>query len=329
VRPAPTPLICEFITSRRQEYGVAPICRALDVLGVQIAPRTYRAHLSRPPSKRALWDATITEVLSGYYEPGADGRRVPESLYGARKMWAHVLREGIPVARCTVERLMRANGWRGATRARTVRTTVPDPAAARAGDLVHRQFHAEAPGLLHVADFTYVPLAGGGFGYTAFVIDAYAGLIPGWECSPSKHTRFVQKAIRQAAAYRRRQGHPLADGAIHHSDAGSQYTSVHFGQTLFLEGLTPSIGTVGDALDNALAETTIGLYKTECVREDSPFRHGPIRTLADLEEITSAWVAWYNEKRLMHRLGRIPPAEAEAAYYATTDTAQPAAPHTK
>ena len=206
---------------------------------------------------------------------------------------------------------MRAHGWRGATRARTVRTTVADPAATRAPDLVNRHFHAAAPGLLHVADFTYVPLAGGGFGYTAFVIDAYAGLIPGWECSTSKHTDFVEAAIRQAVAYRRRQGRPLGEGAIHHSDAGSQYTAVHFGQALFLEGLTPSIGSVGDAYDNALAETTIGLYKTECVRDGSPFRRGPIRTLANLEHITSAWVHWYNTNRLMHRFGRIPPAEAK------------------
>jgi putative transposase len=242
------PLICEFIASRRQEYGVTPICRALGVLGVQIAPRTYRAHLARPPAKRALWDAAITEVLAGHYEPDEQGRRPPECLYGATKMWAYLKRESIEVARCTVERLMRGNGWRGATRARKVRTTVADPAATRAPDLVNRQFHAAAPGLLHVADFTYVPLAGGGFGYTAFVIDAYAGLIPGWECSTSKHTDFVEAAIRQAVAYRRRQGRPLGEGAIHHSDAGSQYTAVHFGQTLFLEGLTPSIGSVGDSL---------------------------------------------------------------------------------
>jgi transposase InsO family protein len=150
----------------------------------------------------------------------------------------------------------------------------------------------------------------------------------GWECSTSKHTDFVEAAIRQAVAYRRRQGRPLGAGAIHHSDAGSQYTAVHFGQTLFLEGLTPSIGSVGDAYDNALAETTIGLYKTECVRDGSPFRRGPIHTLVDLEEITSAWVHWYNTRRLMHRLGRIPPAEAETAYYAATDAATPAASHT-
>ena len=190
-------------------------------------------------------------------------------------MWAHLNRQGIPVAKCTVERLKRAHGWRGVTRGRRVRTTVADPGAARAPDLVRRQFKASRPGQLPVADFTCVPLAGGRFAYTAFVIDAFAGLIPGWECSASKQAAFVESAIRQAAEYRARQGHPITD-AIHHSDAGSQYTSVHFTETLMLAGLIPSTGTVGDALDNALAETTIGLCKTECIRDGSPFRNGPL-----------------------------------------------------
>ena len=147
-----------------------------------------------------------------------------------------------------------------------------DPGHSRAPDLVKRHFQAGRPGQLHVADFTYVPLDGGGFGYTAFVVDAFAGLIAGWECSLCKQTAFVERAVRQAAALRARQGHPLGGGAVHHSDAGSQYTSVHFTETLLLEGLAPSVGTVGDALDNALAETTVGLYKTECTRVGSPFR---------------------------------------------------------
>jgi putative transposase len=292
-----------------------PICRALAGQGIAIAPRTYWARRSRPSSRRALRDAALTEILAGIYEPGPDGRRPPECLYGSVKMWEHLSRQGIRAARCTVERLMRANRWRGVTRARTVRTTIPDPAHGRAPDLVQRHFTAERPGQLHVADFTYVPLDGGGFGYTAFVIDAFAGLIAGWDCSLSKQTAFVERAIRQAAALRARQGHPLGSGAICHSDAGSQYTSVHYTETLMLAGLTPSVGTVGDALDNALAETTIGLYKTECIRADSPFRSGPLRTLADLEDITGAWVHWYNTARLMHRLGRRPPVEAEAEYY--------------
>ncbi|MFZ0834902.1 MAG: IS3 family transposase [Mycobacterium sp.] len=314
VRPA-TPVICAFIDAHREEFGVVPICRALGVHGVQIAPRTYWARRASAPSKRALWDTTITEILAGYYEPDEKGERPPESLYGSLKMWAHLQREGIPVARRTVERIMRANGWRGVTRARRApRTTEPDPAAARAPDLVGRQWRVAAPNVLEVADFTYVPMVAG-FGYTAFVVDAYAGLIAGWECSLRKDTGFVERALRHAATFRARQGRPF-DDAIHHSDAGSQYTAIHYGETLMLEGLRPSVGTVGDALDNALCETTIGLYKTECVREGSPFRPGPIRTLTDLEDITSAWVSWYNERRLMHRLSRRPPAESEAEYYA-------------
>ena len=182
-----------------------------------------------------------------------------------------------------------------------------------AGDL-RPAGRVDAPNLLVVADFTYAPMTCG-FGYTAFVVDAYAGLIAGWECSLRKDRAFVERALRHAAAFRTRQGHPF-DTVIHHSDAGSQYTAIHYGETLMLEGLIPSIGTVGDALDNALCETTIGLYKTECVREGSPFRNGPINSLSDLENMTSKWVAWYNASRLMHRLGRRPPAEAEAEYYA-------------
>jgi putative transposase len=326
VRPA-TPLICEFIDDGKERFGVAPICRALSAHGIQIAPRTYWARWSAAPGKRELWDTTVAEILAGIYEPDERGRRPPESLYGTLKMWAWLNRQGIPVAKCTIERLKRAHGWRGATRARRTRTTAADPAASRAPDLVRRRFTAARPGQLHVADFTYVPLAAG-FGYTAFIIDAFAGLIPGWECSLSKETAFVESAIRQAAAYRARQGYPLTGTAIHHSDAGSQYTSVHFAETLMLAGMIPSIGTVGDALDNALAETTIGLYKTECVRDGSPFRTGPLATLADLENITSAWVHWYNISRLMHRLGRRPPAEAEAEYYAHNYVGQPADHHT-
>ncbi len=314
MRPA-TSLICAFIDAHKDAYGVAPICRALVVHGVHIAPRTYWAHRLAAPSKRALWDTTITEILAGVYEPDAEGKRPPECLYGSLKMWAHLQRQGIPVARCTVEKIMRARGWRGVTRARRPpRTTEADPGAARAPDLVGRRWRVAAPNLLEVADFTYVPMVVG-FGYTAFVIDAYAGLIPGWECSLRKDTGFVERALRHAAAFRARQGHPF-DDTIHHSDAGSQYTAIHFTESLMLAGLKPSIGSVGDALDNGLAETTIGLYKTECVREGSPFRTGPIDTLADLENMTSAWVSWYNESRLMHRLGRRPPAEAEAEYYA-------------
>jgi putative transposase len=317
-------LICAFVAEHRARFGVASICRVLTQHGCQIAPRTFFAWARRAPSKRSLWDTVITHILAGYYEPDEHGRRKPESLYGSVKMWAHLNREGITVAKCTVERLMRVHGWHGVRRMKKVRTTVPDPAAERAPDLVKRQFRAPAPNRLLVADFTYVRMASGCFAYTAFVIDAYANRIVGWECSTTKHTNFVESAIRQAVALRAREGHQLS-GVVHHSDAGSQYTSVHFGETLMLNQMLPSIGTVGDAFDNALAETTIGLYKHECVRPDSPFRRGPLDRLSDLEMITANWVHWYNTGRLMHHLGRIPPVEAEANYDAQTRDGQSAA----
>lgn len=317
--------MCAFITEHKSRFGVVPICRVLSEHGWKIAPRTFYDWQSRPPSKRSLWDTTITEVLAGYYEPDENRRRRPESLYGSLKMWAHLRREGIVVARCTIERLMKANGWQGVTRSKKVRTTIPDPTATRARDLVDRNWKVDAPGELVVADFTYVPMAGGWHAYTAFVVDAYADRIDGWECSTSKETALVESALHQASGFRTRQGDP-AIGTIHHSDAGSQYTSVRYSETLFLAGMIPSVGTVADAYDNALCETIIGLYKTECIRAGSPFRNGPLATIADLEEVTSAWVHWYNNHRLMHRLGRIPPAEYEAHHYARIRDGQPTSP---
>jgi len=226
--------------------------------GVTIAPRTFHAWVTRAPSKRSLWDATITEVLTGYYEPDENGRKKPESLYGSLKMWAHLQREGIPVAKSTVERLMRAIGWQGVRRQKKVRTTIPDPAAERAPDLVDRQFTVPAPNRLLVADFTYVKLVTGVFAYVAFVIDAYAGAIIGWEASISKETRFVESAIRQAAALRTRQGHPI-DGAIHHSDAGSQGGFQGSSQHLKGEGVAhgPQRGAA-DELGRAEADAVAG-----------------------------------------------------------------------
>lgn len=280
-------MICRFIAEHREEFGVAPICRVLTEHGAAIAPRTFYAWLARPLSKRALWDATITAVLASYYvERDEHGRRKPESLYGSLKMWAHLQRQGIEVARCTVERLMRVNGWRGATRAKRVRTTIAEPSAPRPPDLVDRNFRVERPDALYVADFTYVRMVPC-FAYTAFVIDAFAGTIVGWEVSTSKETAFVERAVNQACMLRAMQGNPLRERTIHHSDAGSQYTALRFGETLFLQGLRPSIGSVGDAYDNALAETTIGLYKAECIADDSPFRKGPLRIVGDVEEATS------------------------------------------
>ncbi len=314
-------MVCRFIAEHRERYGVAPICRALRThLGIPIAPRTFHAWLVRGPSRRALWETTLTEILAGYYEPDEHGRRRPESLYGAAKMWAHLRRQGIPAARCTVERLMRRHGWRGVTRSARVRTTIPHPDHPRAPDLVDRRFTVQTPNELFVADFTYVRIgaAGGGhrgFVYVAFVIDAFAGTIVGWDVSARPTADMVERALIDALTTRRRQRHPVGPGAIHHSDAGSQYTSIAFGARLLTEGLAGSIGTVGDAYDNALAETTIGLYKTECIQPGSPFHTG-LASFADVELATATWVHWYNTSRLMHRLGRRPPLEAEQEHYA-------------
>lgn len=310
-------MICAFIASVAGRFPIVAACRALTAHGIAVSPRTYHARRSRPPSPRELRDEWLTSIMAGIFEPGDNGRRRPESLYGAVKAWGWLRREGITVARCTVERLMRANGWRGNVRGRRkVRTTVAEPRDPRAPDLVNRDFRASRPGQLLVADFTYVPLAGGGFGYVAFIVDAFAGTIAGWECSLSRTTAFIQRAIGQAGAHlKRAAGGRLAGRVIHHSDAGSQYTSLRCAETLMLAGLTPSVGSVGDAYDNALAETTIGLYKSECTADGSPFRDGPITSLAGLEKITAAWVHWYDHQRLMHRTGLRPPAEADAAYW--------------
>jgi putative transposase len=192
VRPA-IPLICQFIDENKERSGVVPACRALTVHGIKIAPRTYWARRACGPGRRGLRDMTVTEILAGIYEPGVNGCRPPEALYGNVKMWGYLQRQGVEAARCTIERLKRAHGWRGVTRARRPpRATVADPAATRAPDLVRRQFGASRPGELVVADFTYVPVDTGRFGYAAFVIDAFAGFIPGWECSLSEKTAFVE-----------------------------------------------------------------------------------------------------------------------------------------
>lgn len=316
--------LCEFIEAHRQQFGVAPICRALASYDLSIAPNTYRAWRRRGPSKRALWDATITEILAGYYEPDEHGHKPPESLYGSRKMWAHLQRDGIEVARCTVERLMQINGWQGVTRHKKIRTTVPDPDAARPEDLVDRQFHRSAPDLLWVADFTYVIRLEGRWCYTAFTIDAFAGTIVGWQTASHATRNMVQASFDAGVELRARHGHPVQPGAIHHSDAGSQYTALKFAGQLAEADFQPSIGSVGDAYDNALAETTIGLYKTECTALGSPFNPDGFDTVGDVEAGTAEWVHWYNTRRLMHRLGRRPPAEAEAEYYAQQQADQPA-----
>ena len=229
--------------------------------------------------------------------------------YGARKVWLALNRDGIAVARCTVERLMRELGLAGARRGKKVRTTVPGQGAARPADLVKRRFSPPAPDRLWVADFTYVP-TWSGMVYVAFVIDACSRQILGWRAATSMRTALVLDALEQALCARRRQGRDSLAGLVHHTDAGSQYTSIAVTERLAAACAQPSAGTVGDAYDNALAESVIGLYKTELIKP-----RGPWRTADQVELATLDYVDWYNHRRLFETCGDIPPAELETAYY--------------
>ncbi|SHT77766.1 Transposase [Mycobacteroides abscessus subsp. abscessus] len=263
-----------------------------------------------------MTDAQVTDALLATVD-------APEGMYGRRKMTAHLRRQGIDVARCTVDRLMRDEGLSGIVRGRKHRTTIADRNALRAPDLVDRDFTAAAPNRKWVTDFTYVP-TWSGFVYVALVIDCFSRLIVGWQVSAVKDTAMVTTALKMALWRRDHYGHAVDDGLIHHSDAGSQYTSISFAETLVLEGIAASIGSIGDAYDNALAETTMGLFKTEALGPDSPFRAGPLRTLDDVEYPVMEWVDWYNNRRLHSLLDYVPPVEYESAYYAQLPTSQPA-----
>jgi putative transposase len=220
------------------------------------------------------------------------------------------------VSKHTVDRLMRQLGMRGLVRGRGVRTTIPATTdARRAADLLERRFTAAAPNLVWVTDFTYVA-TWAGFVYVAFAIDLFSRAIVGWSAATVKDVAFVEACLRMALWRRDHTGRPVLEGMIHHSDAGSQYTAIRFTETLALEGISASIGSVGDAYDNAVAESVIGLYKNEAIAAGSPFRTGPLRTLADVETITTDYVDWYNNRRLHSRLDNLTPEEYEQAYYA-------------
>jgi putative transposase len=293
-----------FIDDHRRAHGVEPICRHL-----RIAPSTYYDHAAkqRSPEKRADLvkrdQALKPEIARVFAENFA--------VYGVRKVWRQLGREGFAVARCTVERLMRQMGLRGVIRGRPVRTTISDKAAPCPLDRVNRQFHAPAPNRLWVSDFTYVS-TWTGFVYVAFVIDIYARRIVGWRASRTAHADFVLDALEQALHDRKpvRQG-----GLVHHSDRGSQYVSIKYTERLAEAGIEPSVGSVGDSYDNALAETINGLYKAEVIHRRSSWK-----SFEDVELATLGWVHWFNHKRLLEPIGNIPPAEAESQYYAMTET---------
>jgi putative transposase len=291
-----------FIAGHKARFGVEPICRVLTEHGCPIAPSTYYDAVRRLPSARARRDKQLRAAISRIHQDNY-------GIYGARKVWLALNREGIAVARCTVERLMRELGLAGARRGRRRRTTVADPAAARPADLVQRRFSRPAPDRLWVADFTYVP-TWSGMVYVAFVIDAYSRRIVGWRAATTMRTALVLDALEQAIWTRQRGGAPSLAGLICHHDAGSQYTSIAFTERLAAAGAQPSVGSVGDAYDNALAESVIGLYKTELIKP-----HGPWRTAEQVEVATLHYVDWFNHRRLFETCGDIPPAELEAAYY--------------
>jgi len=292
-----------FVDDHRKEYGIEPICRVLP-----IAPSTYHEHeAQRRDPERMSARAKRDEVLK------IEVKRVYDAnfgVYGVRKVWWQLLREGFTVARCTVERLMRGMGLQGVIRGRTVRTTIGDKAAACPLDHVNRQFHAPAPNRLWLSDFTYVA-TWSGFVYVAFVIDAYARRIVGWRVSRTAHAGFVLDALEQALHERRP---ARGNGLVHHSDRGSQYVSIKYTDRLATAGIEPSVGSVGDSYDNALAETINGLYKAELIH-----RRGPWRSFEAVEFATLEWVDWFNHRRLMGPIGNIPPAEAEHRYFASLE----------
>lgn len=286
-----------FIDEHRDVYGVEPICQQLP-----IAASTYHEHKAcqacpERRSDRARRDAELKQRIEAIWEENF-------RVYGARKVWHQLRREGVEVARCTVERLMREMGIQGVSRGAYRRTTRPAPITVCPDDLVRRRFSAKRPNQLWVADFTYVP-TWAGFVYTAFVIDVFAKRIVGWKTARSMTTSLVLDALEQALHAR-----GDCDGLIHHSDRGVQYLSIHYTQRLSDAGIDGSVGSTGNSYDNALAETIIGLYKTEVIHHQGPWREA-----SPVEYATLTWVDWFNHRRLLGSIGHVPPAELEAAYY--------------
>jgi len=292
-----------FIDDHRVEYGVEPICKVLP-----IAPSTYYEHKARErdPSRlsaRVQRDAMLRPEIRRIWNENF-------RVYGARKVWLQLGREGIKVARCTVARLMRAMGLEGAVRGRKFKTTIPDESAHRPLDLVERDFTADRPNRLWVADLTYVATRNG-FMYTAFVIDVFSRMIVGWRVSSSLDTGVAMDALEQAIAAR-----GDTEGLVHHSDRGTQYLSIRYTERLAEAGIVNSVGSVGDSYDNALAETVNGLYKTEVI-----WPCGPWHNRDEVEWATLEWVDWFNNRRLLEPIGDMPPVEYERAYYDVNDTA--------
>ena len=289
-----------FIDANRQRFGVEPICTAL-----QVAPSTYYAAKQRPSSARARSDAGLKPVLQRIHAANFD-------VYGVRKMWLQLLRDGHAVGRDRVRRLMRDLGLVGVRRGRSVRTTWPAAVVQRPADLVERRFTAPAPNRLWVADLTYIA-TWSGFAYAAFIIDAFSRRIIGWRVAATLRAELALDALEMAIWARA--GADLS-GLVHHADRGVQYLAIKYTERLADVGALASVGSRGDSYDNALAETVNGLYKTELIR-----RRGPWRTVEDVELATLEWVDWYNQRRLHSACGDVPPAEFEAIFYSPSSAA--------
>jgi len=292
----------KFIEDHQQEWGVEPICNVL-----QFAPQTYYAAITRQPSNRTVRDGYLKEAIEFIWVQN-------HSVYGSDKVWAQLRRTGVPVARCTVERLMRACGWRGVLRGKRVRTTIADPKALRPADLVDRQFRAVAPNRLWVADLTYVKTHSG-WVYVAFIIDVYSRRVVGWQASRSLRTDLALDALEMAFWTRRGES---VEGLIHHSDRGVQYVDVRYTDRLEEAGSVRSVGSKGDSCDNAMAESFNGLYKAERIYKDGPW-HGH----EDVEHTTMEYVHWFNYERLHGEIGMVPPVEFEATYWKTQPSTPP------
>jgi putative transposase len=292
-------LICTYIDQNKDRFGVEPICRVLTAHGVKIAPSNYYDAHARGRSARAARDEDLKLQIRQVFERNY-------GVYGARKVWLALNRDGVAVARCTVERLMRDMGLRGAHRGKVRRTTIPDTQGVRARDLVGRQFNPPAPNRLWVADMTYVS-TWSGFVYAAFVIDAYSRRIVGWRTATTMTSSLVLDAIEHAIWTRQRDGVGDLRGLVQHHDRGSQYTSIAYTERLAAAGIDASVGRVGDSYDNAVAETINGLYKTELIKP-----RGPWRTIDQVEVATLEWVDWFNHRRINSYCADMPPAEYEA-----------------
>lgn len=302
-------VLVDYIDQYRDRFGVEPICAVLTDAGVQIAPSTYYAARKRPPSARAIRDAALVEDIR-------TAHRANLGVYGARKIHAELHRKGVTVARCTVERLMKADGLRGVPREKTRKTTIGDGAQTeRPEDLVRREFVATAPNQLWVADLTYVRTHAG-WAYVAFVLDVFSRMIVGWQVSTSLRTDLALDALDMGLWARRRAGHDVT-GLVHHSDRGVQYRAIRYTERLAEAEAVASVGSKGDSYDNAMAEALNSLFKAECIRNPVMRPKGGWKSVVDVELAVAEYVDWYNHRRLHGEIGLVPPAEYETNHWAS------------